>query len=166
MQTILLLECLLLWLALSGGLGLGELLVGFIVSLAGAGLFTIMFRKESSWQPRPVSFCRVAARVGWACITLVIFVYEVFASAVRLARTIVRGGRVVSRVTSYPVSLQSPLAVTVFSSLITLTPGTLAIDYIPQRRALYIHCLSEKADAAPLASIQKLENLIKKVAEC
>lgn len=165
-EKTLLFQCLVLWLALAPTLTVSELLAGGIVSLAGVSLFGVVFHKDSVMSPKPGNLPRFLIRFGFALIILVCFVIEVFVSAVRLARMILCNQSGVSYVVSYTVSLKSPLGITVLSSLVTLTPGTLAIDYVPEQKALYIHCLTDSADQPSLTGVRRLERLIKRVTEC
>lgn len=161
----LLIGIMLVWLALVPGLSWIEAGAGVLVGGIAFLLFVPMLRDIKPVRKHGfVGFWSALQRAGLAVFLIFFFLLELMFAAFRLA-AIILGRNVcpISNVYIYPVSLQSPLAITLFSSLITLTPGTLAIDYVPGQKTLYVHCLQRREDENPLRVVRRLENLIGKV---
>ena len=53
-----------------------------------------------------------------------------------------------------PLELENEFAIAVLAATITLTPGTISIEFIPDQRRLRIHCL-DVADEAALITLLK-----------
>jgi len=57
-----------------------------------------------------------------------------------------------------PLRVESDLAVTTIANSITLTPGTLTMDYDPERNALYVHTLAGRDRDAVIEPIRRWED--------
>lgn len=133
------------WTAATGNFSLLNLLFGFIV--AGAGLFLVRDRVQS---PRLI---RRARRV--ASLT-VLFVYELFMSAIRVAVLVARPDmrrHLRPGIVAFPLKATSDAEITLLANLITLTPGTLSIDVSDDRKVLYVHAISVTEKEAVIADI-------------
>ena len=51
-------------------------------------------------------------------------------------------GRLAPGIVAFPLTAESDIEITLLANLITLTPGTLAIDVSSDRKKLYIHVLA------------------------
>lgn len=58
--------------------------------------------------------------------------------------------------------LSDPTAVTLLANSITLTPGTLVIDYIEERNTFLIHCLNMEDEEEVKKGVRYWEKLLKK----
>jgi multicomponent K+:H+ antiporter subunit E len=66
-----------------------------------------------------------------------------------------------------PLALQSPYAISVLASIITLTPGTVSSDLSADRRTLLVHALNVDDQDALVAEIkQRYEVPLKEIFEC
>lgn len=62
-----------------------------------------------------------------------------------------------------PLRLEHPAAVTILANSITLTPGTLTMDYNKNKNALYVHGMTGKDRRAVLEPIRHWEDLLIKI---
>jgi multicomponent Na+:H+ antiporter subunit E len=143
------------WVAITGGFSLGNLALGAIV----AALVILLFRHRLA---RPLSARRLLAIFSLAGT----FVLELLLSALSVARLAVAPRlrtRLAPAIIAFPLSAKSDAEITLFASLITLTPGTLALDVSADRQRLYVHVLTLKDKDALIRSLA--EGLERKVIE-
>lgn len=55
----------------------------------------------------------------------------------------------------YPLTLESPLAISILASTISLTPGTVSADISDDRKLLLIHALDAESDQEVIDSIRQ-----------
>jgi multicomponent Na+:H+ antiporter subunit E len=101
---------------------------------------------------------RYVRQVELGCQFLFWFVAEVLRASVQVAR-LVLGTRVdiSPAVLSYPLERPGDRMGTILGCLLTLTPGTLALDYHRASGCLQIHALNARPAAAVLADIRAIE---------
>jgi len=83
-------------------------------------------------------------RIRRALSLLVLFLYELMASAFRVAAIVLRPDMkkaIQPAIVAVPLSVTTDAQITLLASLITLTPGTLSVDLSPDRSVLYVHTL-------------------------
>ncbi len=74
---------------------------------------------------------------------LVVFVYEMIVANVQVAWWILRPRlRVQPALIQMPIELETDLAISFLSAMISLTPGTVTVDVAADRKSLTIHCLN------------------------
>ena len=98
---------------------------------------------------------------------LVIVLYDIIIANLRVARLIL-GPRSRLRPTFFTVTvtLESPFAVTLLASIISLTPGTISADLSRDRRTLLVHGLDVEDAAVAVARITgRYEARLKEVFE-
>jgi multicomponent Na+:H+ antiporter subunit E len=119
------------WAAATGTFTLGNLVLGF-----GLGYALLVFAQPiigpSSYFAKARQAVGLAAYVGW---TLVLASLRV-AYDVVTPRHHARPG-----VIAVPLEAETDAQITVLANLISLTPGTLALDVSEDRRTLYIHAM-------------------------
>lgn len=82
------------------------------------------------------------ARVGRVASFLAFYLWEIVASALRVARDVLSPRlRVRPGVVAVPLDGRTDLEITLFANLVSLTPGTLSLDVSPDRRTLYVHAM-------------------------
>lgn len=120
------------WGAVNGEFSAANLVVGFGLSflllaiLEGAGL------ASESYSSRLVV---VARFLGF-------FLWELFLSNVSVAQEVIRPRlRIRPGVVAVPLTASTDLEITLLACLITLTPGTLALDVSDDRSTLFVHAL-------------------------
>jgi multicomponent Na+:H+ antiporter subunit E len=143
------------WVAITGGFSLGNLGLGVVV----AAMVIVLFRHQLS---RPLSIRRPIAALSLAAT----FVLELLLSSLAVARLAVTPAlrsRLAPAIIAFPLTAKSDAEITLFANLITLTPGTLALDVSADRRSLYIHVLVLRDKDALIRSLAA--NLERRVIE-
>lgn len=138
------------WLLLTAELSLGNFLVGFSV---GYLALWVSFRNRAGrgHRVRPLPLLSLA---GY-------FAKEVVRSGLGVAYDVVRlGSRVSPGIISVKVESDTELEIVLLSNLITLTPGSLVLDYDEGRKLIYIHLLNMKAEDRSRASIDDMKRRV------
>lgn len=96
------------------------------------------------------------ARLRHIVVLSGLFLYELMASAVRVALVVIRpdieaGLR--PAVVAVPLTVTSDAEIALLANLITLTPGTLSVDVSEDRSVLYVHALTLTSKEALIAEI-------------
>ncbi len=136
----------LMWTTLTGQFTLVNLLAGFVLG------YLVL------WIIRPLAWSTTAYfRKPWQVTILVLFfLKELVVASVRVALAVIspnpglRPG-----IVAVPLSVQGDMEITLLSSLITLTPGTLSLDVTPDRQVLYVHTIDLDDREAFLDSIKQ-----------
>lgn len=134
----------LVWAALIGPFTLANLLMGYVL-----GYLALLVTTRGGERGGYV--WRVRATIGF----IVFLVYELVAANIRVARYTVsslRGLR--PAVLAIPLEPMSDIQITTLANLITLTPGTLAIDVAPDRGTLYVHFMHVEDAEREIAAIK------------
>lgn len=120
----------LIWSMVSGGFSPGNLAFGFVLGLV--ALWLVRHRFGAGAFDR-----------GWEVVKLLtLFIYELFASSVRVAVDVLRPNPDFRpAIVAVPLDLDDPAAITVLANLISLTPGTLSVDVSDDCKTLYIHAM-------------------------
>lgn len=136
----------LVWAAITGSFSGLNLLFGGLVG----GAAVLLLRKSLGNHGH-------MRRVRRALSLLGLFLYELMASAVRVALVVLRPdmSKVMQpAIVAVPLSVKSDLEITILANLITLTPGTLSVDLSPDRSVLYVHALNMGDREAMIAEIK------------
>ncbi|MFC3706165.1 Na+/H+ antiporter subunit E [Devosia honganensis] len=148
----------LIWAGVTGNFSGLNLLFGGVV---GGGAL-LLLRHSLGGGP-------VLRRAGRVLSLLALFLYELIASAVRVALVVIRPdmGKVLRpAIVAVPLSVKSDAEITLLANMITLTPGTLSIDVSPDRSVLYVHVLTLDDREALIADIANgFEKRIREVFE-
>lgn len=88
---------------------------------------------------------------------LAVVLYDIAVSNVEVARLVLfrRAASLRSGFITIPLDLRSPEAITVLAGTITMTPGTLTVDFDPETHTLQVHCLEVIDEDAVVASIKE-----------
>lgn len=96
---------------------------------------------------------------------LVFYLYKLVESNLIIAYDILtpkmRGNPVFIQV---PLFLESNLGLLLFSNLISMTPGTLSIDIVENRKVLLVHVLYDKGEENLQQEFKNLQHKIKRLA--
>lgn len=104
----------------------------------------------------------------WNAVELAgFFLHQVVLSTLRVAWDVVTPkARARPGIVAVPLDLRSNGGVTLLATLITLTPGTLALDLSEDRRFLYVHSMFIRdADSERAKIKRRLESRVRKVLE-
>lgn len=120
------------WMFMSGSLTPTTFIIGYII-----GLIMIMMTRR--YFPGPLYIRRV-----WAAIKLsLIFLRELILSNISVLMLVIRPDLKTMQPMFFamPTELERDWEITLLSSLITLTPGTIVIHVSDDQRTLYIHAI-------------------------
>lgn len=135
----------LIWAGISGNFsGLNLIFGGMIGSVA------VIVLRDAFAGPRATK--RIRRMLSLA----ILFLYELMASAVRVALVVVRpdlSQAVRPAIVAVPIALKSDAEITLLANMITLTPGTLSVDVSEDRSVIYVHALCMDDRDALIADI-------------
>ena len=133
----------LVWLALTGSVSPGNIVLGLAIS----ALCLWLLRHE---------LAKSVIRPTWGVFPLFLsFLKELAISAYTVARTVLSPHMPIDpALIEYPLSLTRDFEITLLSNLITLTPGTMTVDVSADRKTLLIHALDASDPDAVIASIR------------
>jgi multicomponent Na+:H+ antiporter subunit E len=131
---------------------LGELLLGLLVGLPLAyGLRHLYAERTDA--------VRDLAVAPYAGLYVLAFLWELLTANLDVAyRTLAPSMPIDPEVIVVPLRIQTDLAVTTIANSITLTPGTLTMDYDEERNALYVHAIDGREPDAVVAPIRRWED--------
>jgi multicomponent Na+:H+ antiporter subunit E len=135
----------LVWAGISGNFSGLNLLFGGLI-----GAVAVLMLREAFAGPR------ASRRIRRVFSLVFLFLYELMASAVRVALVVMRpnlGDAVRPAIVAVPVALKTDAEITLLANMITLTPGTLTIDVSEDRSVLYVHALCMDDREAMIADI-------------
>jgi len=132
------------WAAMTGSLGLPNLLLGL-----GLGLVALWLVRGSQDMARiRVHPLRLIRLIG-------VFFVELIKSGWRVLVLVMRHDlRLDPGIVAVPLRVTRDFEITLLANLITLTPGTLTVDLSDDRRYLYVHCLDMPDADAVIADIR------------
>jgi multicomponent Na+:H+ antiporter subunit E len=86
---------------------------------------------------------------------IVFYIYDVITATIRVAYDVVTPTHYMKPgVVAIPLDARTDVEITLLSNLITMTPGTLAMDVSSDRRVLYIHAMYVEDEEALVHSIK------------
>jgi multicomponent Na+:H+ antiporter subunit E len=102
---------------------------------------------------------RTLGAVPAAAVYLVLFVWELVTANVDVAYRVLHPGMPINPdVVEIPLRVETDLAVTTIANSITLTPGTLTMDYDAEGNTLYVHAISTEDPESVVAPIRRWED--------
>ncbi|MFW6287307.1 MAG: Na+/H+ antiporter subunit E [bacterium] len=150
---------LIVWIIFAGRFTLDVLIIGIIASLLTTALFGEMLFRSSN---RKFNLYKSMHRLLMILAFVPVFFYEAIKSAIEVSRYIFKKDLSFSPgIVKVKTRLTNVTAITILANLITLTPGTLTLDFDKSERAYYIHWIDvksrEEAEARQVI-IEKFEN--------
>ena len=131
---------------------LEEVLIGLAVGVPMAFVFRRLY--NSSFDVP-----RALRAVPAAVIYAVLFLWELLTANVDVAYRVLHPGMPIDPdVVEIPLRVESDLAITTIANSITLTPGTLTMDYDADRNTLYVHAIATDDPASVIAPIRRWED--------
>lgn len=119
------------WAAVSGSFSFMSLLFGFLL-----GAVALSFIRAE------IGSLNYFVRVRRIASLMILFLYELVMSSVKVAMTVLRPRLDVKPgIVAYPLKVDRDFEITLLANLVTLTPGTMSVDISEDRRLLYIHAL-------------------------
>ncbi len=118
-----------LWLGSTGALTPSNALLGFVVGYLVLWWLKPLFGATAYFRKVPLAIWYFA-----------LFMWEVLKSNLRVAWDVVTPQRLRKPgVVAVPLDVETDLEITVLASMITLTPGSLCLDFSEDRRTMFIH---------------------------
>ncbi len=133
------------WASLQGTFHLPNLIFGGLLGLA----VTVFSRPIFDQENDELAFDGVnpIERVYRFAVLILVYLRELFRSSLQVARiTVMPTLDIRSGVIKYPLDVTSDREITALANLITLTPGSMALDASPDKKHLYIHSMSLETD--------------------
>lgn len=85
---------------------------------------------------------RAFFQVIWLVELAIYFTKELFVASIAVAREVLtKKHHMEAGIVSVPLDTQSDLELTVFSALVSLTPGTLSMDISADKKHLFVHAM-------------------------
>jgi multicomponent Na+:H+ antiporter subunit E len=129
-----------------------EGLIGLAISLPVAYAVRRFYEPMTGLVRRP----RV---LGYVALYTAAFVVELVTANVDVARRVLAPSMPIEpAVVEVPLRVESDLAITTIANSITLTPGTLTMDYDRETNALYVHSIDGSDRTAILEPIRRWED--------
>jgi len=130
----------------------GEFVIGLLVGVPLA-FFTRRFYTET------MPGMEVLRAVPYIFAYLALFTKELITANIDVAyRVLAPSMPIEPRVIELPLRVESDLAITTIANSITLTPGTLSMDYDDERNSLYVHAIDGQSREAVVAPIRAWED--------
>lgn len=129
------------WCAWNESLTLSTIVTGLVLStlaLIATNRFLLKARYQEVFSVRPLTIARYVA----------VLLVEIFRSGVHAIRVTLTG-RINVGVVNIPTAITNPLHGVLVANAITLTPGTVTIDYSPGTfKVIWIECSTDDPDVA------------------
>jgi len=132
------------WLLLNNTVAAGHVVLGAVLGL----LLPMFARRFWPEAPETRSWSLLARYIGMV-------IWDIVVANVAVARLVfVPNAELRPAFIEMPLRLSDPFAITVLTSTVSLTPGTVSADLSADRKWLLIHCLSLEDEQALLRTIQ------------
>lgn len=129
-----------------------ELLLGAVLGATVAYIFRRLY-------PDTVDIGRLARATPYALLYLAAFLWELLTANIDVAKRVLAPSMPLEpRVIELPLRVQTPLAITTIANSITLTPGTLTMDYDDEANLLYVHAIAGTDPSAVADPIRRWED--------
>jgi multicomponent Na+:H+ antiporter subunit E len=130
-----------------------ELLTGLVIAMPLAFVFRRFYQRE-------LHAAGLLTSIPPALRYLASFLYQLLTANVDVAYRVLHPSLPITPdVIELPLRVESDLAITTIANSITLTPGTLTMDYDEERNALYVHVMFVPDRESVVAPIRRWEDL-------
>lgn len=145
------------WLLANNTLYVGHLILAVFLGIVLPRL-TVHFWPDAPTLHRP----------GVALRLLAVFAYDIVVANFHVARLVLGpNGKLRPAFLEIPLDLDSDFAISLLASMITLTPGTVTVDYDPERSVIHVHALdTDDPDAMVKEIKQRYETPLKEALGC
>ncbi len=119
------------WVAVTGSLTIGNLVVGFALGLGALWITRFVYGPTDYFD----RIRRVLKLIGY-------FLYELMLSSLQVIWDVVTPELItMPGIIAVPLDVESDLEILLVANLISLTPGTLSLDVSPDRKFLFVHAM-------------------------
>lgn len=131
---------------------IGELLIGFVLGGAIAYGFRHLYEGDADLS-------HGIRAAPFAVLYVIVFLKELIVANIDVAYRVLAPSMPIEPVVLYiPLRVERPVAISTIANSITLTPGTLSMDYDEERNALFVHTIYGKDPDAVVAPIRRWED--------
>ena len=129
----------------------GEALIGLAFGLPVAYFFRRLYATE-------IRMGRAVRAIPYAVLFAAVFLKDLATANADVAYRVLAPSRPIEPdVVVFPLRVRSDAAITTIANAITLTPGTLTMDYDEETNSLYVHGITGKNRRAVVEPIRKWE---------
>lgn len=144
------------WMFISGSPSPQSLLTGLLLG----AVITYVFRDLYGGDIKPLSL----EKIRYMTIYTFSFLKDLLISNLGVAYLIMHPSKQKNTcIIEYRTKLESPNALTLLANSITLTPGTLVVDYREKDQMMLIHCLNLRDRQQTFKDVRKWEKLLQKI---
>ncbi len=130
----------------------GEFLIGLVVGLPVAFVFRRFYTSD-------LDVTGAVKAIPLGAVYVVLFLWELATANFDVAYRVLHPRMPINPdVVEVPLRVQSDLAITTIANSITLTPGTLTMDYDDDRHALYVHSIAARDPQSVIDPIRTWED--------
>lgn len=135
-----------------------ELLIGAVIGFGTAFILRRMYSGN-------VNTTRIIQQSPLIVKYVLNFLKELtFANLDVAKRVVLPNAEINPDVIEYELDMKSPIGITVLANSITLTPGTLTMDYNEERNSFYIHAINGKGNRDEVVEpIKRWEKMLKQI---
>ena len=127
-----------IWLALTAGAGLQEIIAGVVIAV-----IVTLIAGRFVFAQTPSSKKSFVRRAVYGLLYFFRFLWEMIKANLHVAYIVLHPMRPVKPgIVKIKTNLTRDIALTILGNSITLTPGTFTVDVDPDNRILYIHCIT------------------------
>ncbi len=126
-----------IWIIFAGGISQDILIVGSIASLVTTWLYSDLLFRSSNRKRKWTFYLR---KFLYILLFIPVFFYEAFVAALKVSKHVFEKKPSFSPgIVKVKTTLRNVTALTILANLITLTPGTLTLDFDMKEKAFFIH---------------------------
>jgi multicomponent K+:H+ antiporter subunit E len=150
-------ELFLLWLALGNSVSAGWALLGLLLAV----MLPLITRRFWISPPHTV-------RLMPALLLLMIVLYDIVVASLQVARLVLGPvSRIRPAFVSVPLDLRDPYVATLLGSMVSLTPGTVAVDVDQETWIMQVHALDVADEAVLVQTIKtRYEARLREIFSC
>lgn len=146
----------LVWIGLRGVPSLFEFGLGLVVGFISIAPFRQVYGYE-------LSLTRMPGIVFWFTVYVAVFIYEIVKANMMLAYIVIHPGLPIDpKVFWVSLNMETELGVALIANSITLTPGTLTMDYDEEQHALRIHAVAGDEETI-LEPVNRLQSIARRI---
>ncbi|MGL6260252.1 Na+/H+ antiporter subunit E [Vibrio sp. WXL103] len=144
------------WVVLSGSYTISNLVAGMILSYL---VLAYVLRDSQSFE---AYFGKLPKMVRF----VLFFIWDLIKSNARVAYDIVTPTHMMKpAVIAFPLEIKSDAGITLLSNLITVTPGSLALDVSTDKKVLFVHLMYFEEEQQHIAELRRLEVMVMEILE-
>ena len=141
----------LVWLALSGTYTLSNLFAGMLMSYI---VLAYVFRDQQLFS---AYFSKIPKLLSF----ILFFIWDLIKANGRVAYDVITPTHLMKpAVIAVPLDIKTDGGISVFAALITVTPGSLALDVSTDKTVLYVHLMYFENEQLHIAELKRLEAMV------